>query len=59
MSSQRFDFRNQIKFLVFFAFSASSKLISRLTSKDDIQKYLQILFDQQIHCLTQVFLVCD
>ncbi|CAF1268424.1 unnamed protein product [Rotaria sordida] len=33
---------------------ASSKLISRLTSMDDIHRYLKLLFDQQIQSLTQI-----
>jgi hypothetical protein len=33
---------------------ASAKLISRLTSIDDIHRYLKLLFDQQIQLLTQV-----
>jgi len=35
-------------------FLASSKLVSRLTSIDDIQRCLKLLFDQQIQSLTQV-----
>jgi hypothetical protein len=33
---------------------ASAKLISRLTSLTDIDRYLKLLFDQQIQSLTQV-----
>ncbi|UJR24859.1 hypothetical protein I4U23_006228 [Adineta vaga] len=33
---------------------ASSKLISRLTSTDDIHRYLKLLFDQQIQSLTEI-----
>ena len=33
---------------------ASSKLISRLTSIADIQRYLSLLFESQIQSLTQV-----
>jgi len=33
---------------------ASSKIISRLTSTDDIQRYLKLLFDQQIQYLNKV-----
>ncbi|CAF1343227.1 unnamed protein product [Rotaria sordida] len=33
---------------------ASSKIISRLTSIDDIHRYLKLLFDQQIQSLTQI-----
>ncbi|CAF3064766.1 unnamed protein product [Rotaria sp. Silwood2] len=32
----------------------SSKLISRLTSMNDIHRYLKLLFDQQIQSLTQI-----
>jgi hypothetical protein len=33
---------------------ASAKLISRLSSSDDIHRYLNLLFDQQIRSLTEV-----
>ncbi|CAF1464465.1 unnamed protein product [Adineta steineri] len=33
---------------------ASSKLISRIVSTDDIHRYLKLLFDQQIQSLTQI-----
>lgn len=42
------------KILFYFAILASSKLISRLTSTDDIHRYLKLLFDQQIQSLTEV-----
>ncbi|CAF0984499.1 unnamed protein product [Adineta ricciae] len=38
----------------YFAILASSKLISRLTSTDDIHRYLKLLFDQQIQSLTEI-----
>ncbi|CAF3892626.1 unnamed protein product [Rotaria magnacalcarata] len=36
---------------------ASSKLISRLTSMNDIHRYLKLLFDQQIQSLNQILSV--
>lgn len=44
----------EINLKIFDFVLASSKLISRLSSNDDIHRYLNLLFDQQIRSLTEV-----